>query len=68
MLRSVRMTLPLAMLALVGMAEAGHAQDFPNRPIRILVGAAPGRIDRPFRTYVWRQTPGAKRPAGAGGE
>jgi tripartite-type tricarboxylate transporter receptor subunit TctC len=51
-LRSIGMTLSLAMLALIGAAESGHAQDFPNKPIRILVGAAPGGlIDLFARTY-----------------
>jgi tripartite-type tricarboxylate transporter receptor subunit TctC len=52
MLRRIQ-ALPLAVAVLIATAVAGHAQDFPTKPIRILVGAAPGGlIDLFARTYA----------------
>jgi tripartite-type tricarboxylate transporter receptor subunit TctC len=53
MLRRIRMALSLAITALIATAVSGHTQDFPTKPIRILVGAAPGGlIDLFARTYA----------------
>jgi tripartite-type tricarboxylate transporter receptor subunit TctC len=53
MLRRIQMALSLAITALIATAVSGHTQDFPTKPIRILVGAAPGGlIDLFARTYA----------------
>jgi tripartite-type tricarboxylate transporter receptor subunit TctC len=53
MLRSITMAVSLAIAALIGALSSGHTQDFPTKPIRILVGAAPGGlIDLFARTYA----------------
>ena len=53
MQRCARMTFSLAIVILVGTAVPGHTQDFPTKPIRVLVGAAPGGlIDLFARTFA----------------
>jgi tripartite-type tricarboxylate transporter receptor subunit TctC len=48
----IRMSLSLAVALAIAGAVPGHAQDFPTKPIRIIVGAAPGGlIDLFARTY-----------------
>ena len=53
MLRSIRIVMALAMIGLIANPIPGRTQDFPAKPIRILVGAAPGGlIDLFARTYA----------------
>ena len=53
MLRCMTMALSLVIAGLIGASSSGHTQDFPAKPIRILVGAAPGGlIDLFARTYA----------------
>ncbi|MEA2981538.1 MAG: hypothetical protein QOF09_3361 [Alphaproteobacteria bacterium] len=53
MLRHILIALSLAITTLIATAVSGHTQDFPTKPIRILVGAAPGGlIDLFARTYA----------------
>ena len=53
MQRCTRMTFSVAIVTLIATAIPGHTQDFPTKPIRILVGAAPGGlIDLFARTYA----------------
>jgi len=42
MLRKFRLCLAFACLGLVAATAAAHAQDFPSRPIKLVVGFAPG--------------------------
>jgi tripartite-type tricarboxylate transporter receptor subunit TctC len=53
MLRRFRIVMPLAIIGLIVTAAPGYTQGFPNKSIRILVGAAPGGlIDLFARTYA----------------
>jgi tripartite-type tricarboxylate transporter receptor subunit TctC len=53
MLRPITMAVSLAIAGWIGTVSAGHTEDFPTKPIRILVGAAPGGlIDLFARTYA----------------
>ena len=53
MLRSIQMVIALAIAGLIASPVPSHTQDFPTKPIRILVGAAPGGlIDLFARTYA----------------
>jgi tripartite-type tricarboxylate transporter receptor subunit TctC len=49
----IRTAFSLAIAGLIAVAAPGHAQDYPNKPVRIIVGAAPGGlIDLFARTYA----------------
>ena len=64
----------LAAVALLALAVASHAQDFPNRPVKILVPQTPGgasdalaRIIAQKLSEKWGQPVVVDNRAGAGG-
>ena len=63
-----------ALVALVAFAAAGHAQDFPNRPVKILVPQTPGGASDTLARVIgqklsekWGQPVVVENRAGAGG-
>jgi tripartite-type tricarboxylate transporter receptor subunit TctC len=63
-----------ALFALAALASAGHAQDFPNKPVKILVPQTPGgasdalaRIVAQKLSEKWGQPVVVENRAGAGG-
>jgi tripartite-type tricarboxylate transporter receptor subunit TctC len=60
----------LALACLVGGASAAQAQDFPTKPIRIIVGPSPDAVPRvlaPFLQKLWGQPLVIEARTGAGG-
>jgi tripartite-type tricarboxylate transporter receptor subunit TctC len=60
--------------ALIGFLSTAHAQEYPNRPVRLITDSAPGgSIDVPVRiiaeglSRVWRQQAVVINQPGAGG-
>ena len=60
--------------ALIGFLSTAHAQEYPNRPVRLITDSAPGgSIDVPVRiiaeglSRVWRQQAMVINQPGAGG-
>ena len=69
-----RLTQWTAVLAMLAFAAAGHAQDFPNKPVKILVPQTPGgasdtlaRIIAQKLSEKWGQPVVVDNRAGAGG-
>jgi hypothetical protein len=70
----LRLTIGFLLAALTGLAAAARAQDYPNRPVRLITDSAPGgSIDVPVRiiaeglSRVWRQQAVVINQPGAGG-